>query len=126
MARTSLQLNLPPSLVKSVDSAASIGCQDEVNSVDVAGSLRAAVEDCGQHKEAAISTGCGKETWSRVLKCERGIRLDQLGHLPADVQRAFLTRWGRQLHMDIRESDVKQQALADLAECAVRALRVIA
>lgn len=116
-----VQLNLPPTQVQSL-SRPREGAGNLLTSLL---SEAVAVTGCSE-KEAALAQGYDPAYWSRIKAGEKQAHLERIGRLPEPVQREFVKRWGKQLHMDIRDSDAKTQALAELAECAVRALRVIA
>lgn len=120
-------LPLPPALVISHDVAPSSAGRVEVNSIDVAGMLRASVDASGcQHKEAALSAGYQPDYWTKALNGERGVHLDRLGKLPASVQAELVTRWGRQLGMHLTTEDTRRRVVANLVKAAAEALAEIA
>jgi hypothetical protein len=89
--------------------------------------IEASDESPESQKEIAHSLGLPDATyWSKVKVGEKPApRIDRLTDLPEATQRAYVTRWGRQLGMCVSDADAKTQALGDLAEAAVRALRAI-
>lgn len=124
---SSVQLNLPPALVRTADLGASIAGREEVNSIDVPGLLREAVAASGcQHKEAAFSAGYQPDYWTKALNGERGVNLDRLGKLPSSVQCELVTRWGRQLGMHLTTEDTRRRVVANLVKAAAEALAEIA
>lgn len=68
--------------------------------VDPGALLRDAIDHSShEHKHVAADLNYMGDYWSRVLSNERGVMLDRLGKLPLDVQRAWLTAWGKQIGM---------------------------
>lgn len=89
--------------------------------------LAAAIDGQGcPEKVAARSQGYEPSYWSRIKSGEKPAHLDRVAGLPESVQREFVKRWGRQLRMDVRDEDAQKAALAEVAEAALRALKVIA
>jgi hypothetical protein len=83
-----------------------------------------AATQCSE-KEAALSQGYEPTYWSRIKSGEKAAQLDRIGRLPEPVQKEFVRRYALTLHMVVRE-DNRARALAELVECAARALREIA
>lgn len=75
--------------------------------------LREAVDGLGlKHEGVASDAGYKGDYWSLVLDGERGIKLDRLGCLPLEVQRAFVERWARALGMRMERSGTAARSLA--------------
>jgi hypothetical protein len=75
--------------------------------------LREAVDALGlKHEGVASDAGYKGDYWSLVLDGERGIKLDRLGCLPLEVQRAFVDRWGRALGMRFERGSTRAQTQA--------------
>lgn len=118
---------------KGVDQMRSIAGPESGQAVDRSGQqeltqlLAASVEAVGcTDKEAAISQGIDPAHWSRIKSGEKAAHLDRVARLPESVQKEFVKRYARQLRMDVREEDAQRAAVVDLAEAAVRVLKVIA
>lgn len=123
----SVQINLPPALVQSLSPARESAAPVEVKEVSLTTLLAESVEATGcAEKDAAISQGYEPAYWSRVKTGEKAAHLDRVSRLPEKVQREFVKRYAQELKMTVRDDDARTQALTDLAEAAVRALRVIA
>jgi hypothetical protein len=75
--------------------------------------LRESVDGLGlKHEGVASDAGYKGDYWSLVLDGERGIKLDRLGCLPLELQRAFIDRWARALGMRFERSGTAARSLA--------------
>lgn len=87
--------------------------------------LAEAVEATGcAEKDAAISQGYEPAYWSRIKSGEKAAQLERVGRLPDTVQREFLSRWSKQLGMRLVTEDDERRAALELAESALRYLRM--
>jgi len=125
MAKPSLQLNLPPSLVKTLDrpsqSLDSKG-QRELTSMLADAVDAARVSD----KEAARDMGYDPAYWTRIKSGEKQAHLDRLSRLPETVQREFVKRYASELKLTVKDEDATKQAVVDLVTAAVKVLERIA
>lgn len=121
-----VQLNLPPTLVRTTDVSASTARPAEVNPIDVPTLLRESVDAECQQKEAALSAGYQPDYWTKVLNGERGMHLDRLGRLPMKVQRQLVMRWGSELGIHMTTEDTRRRVVANLVKAAAEALAEIA
>ena len=73
--------------------------------VDVSALLRSAIRRC-EHKLESVGLEVGYQAsyWTRVLSCERGITLDRIGRLPADIQLAMIDAWRAALPLALPQS----------------------
>jgi hypothetical protein len=131
--RSSLQLNLPPVEVQSVvptrttDGTASGQALVPVETSGLS-LLIASVDETCTDKAAYLALGLSDASyWSKVKSGEKPApRVDKLTDLPVETQRAYVVRWGRQLGMKVSTEESRTRAIAELVECAAKALREIA
>jgi hypothetical protein len=122
--RTTLQLNLPPTLVQSVSPARESAAPAEVPEVSLTRLLAESVEETGcSEKDAALSQGYPPNYWSRIKSGEKAAHLEKLSRLPVRVQQEFVRRYARELKMQVREMDARTVAALELAEAALRYVR---
>jgi hypothetical protein len=89
--------------------------------------IEAVGETCSD-KEAYLALGLSDAPyWSKVKSGEKPApRVDRLTDLPLETQREYVVRWGQQLGMKVSTEDSRTRVLAELVECAAKALREIA
>lgn len=125
MAKNSVQLNLPPSLVKTLDPASQ--SLDRAGQSELTSMLAEAVDAARvSDKEAARDMGYDPAYWTRIKNGEKQAHLDRLSRLPATVQREFVRRYASELKMTVQDEDATKQAVVDLVAAAVRMLERIA
>lgn len=119
------QLNLPPTLVKSLDppdQSLDLDGQSSLTSL-----LAASVETAGcTEKEAARDMGYDPAYWTRIKAGDKAAHLERLSRLPQKVQREFVKRYAHELKMHVTEGDSKAQMIAEFIEVAARVMREIA
>lgn len=119
------QLNLPPSLVQTIDRVDQ--SHDSKGQQPLTSLLAASVDAVGcSEKEAARDMGYDPAYWSRIKAGDKAAHLERIARLPEKVQREFVKRYAQELKMRVSDEDSKTRALAELVECAARALKEIA
>lgn len=88
--------------------------------------LVAAVSETCTEKDAAISLGLPDQSyWSKVKSGDKPApRIDRLTELPIGTQRTMAERWARQLGLRVIAEDDERRAALELAESALRYLRL--
>ena len=82
--------------------------------------LAASCSDVGlQEKDAARSQGYDPRYWPRIKSGEKRAYLDPVADLPEHAQCEFVTRWARQLGMDVTTREAKQRKALALAKAAI-------